>query len=83
MNVNNCIIKIITYTISIDWYNPYKVLDNGKSTGSGFFIKDNYISKEKVKETCNDIITFIRITCGCCNDIGRKFMKEHNLKKSI
>ena len=43
MNINNCVVKIISYTISIDWYNPYKVLNNDKSTGSGFFIKDNYI----------------------------------------
>lgn len=58
-------------------YYTYDIEENSN------IIKDNYISKEKVKVDCNDITTFMRITCGCCNDIGRKFMKEHNLKKSI
>jgi len=58
-------------------YYTYDIEENSN------IIKDNYIKKEKVKEKCNNITTFIRITCGCCNDIGRKFMKEHNLKKSI
>jgi hypothetical protein len=43
MNLNNSIIKIITYTIDYNWYNPYKISDDNKSTGTGFFISNNYI----------------------------------------
>lgn len=95
MNVNNCIIKIITYTISIDWYNPYKVLDNGKSTGSGFFIKDNYIiTCAHVIDKASSILftlpssgrkTYEAVVVGICydNDIAllkpKKYISNFNL----
>lgn len=58
-------------------YYTYDIQENSN------IIKDNYIAKEKIKDKCKDIITFMRITSGCCNDIGRKFMEKNKLKKSI
>jgi len=56
-------------------YYTYDIEENSN------IIKNNYIKKEKVKDKCKDITTFVRITCGCCNDIGRKFMDKYNLEK--
>ena len=44
-------------------------------------ILDNYIKKETVKHLIKDKITFIRITCSSCYDIGRSYMEEQELKK--
>lgn len=46
-------------------------------------IKNNYIDKNKINTFFKDKPTFIRITCGCSNDIGRSFMKKYNLEKKI
>ena len=44
-------------------------------------ILGNYIKKERIKHRIKDKITFIRITCSSCYDIGRSYMEEQNLKK--
>lgn len=44
-------------------------------------IKDNYIANADVKSHFQSDITFIRITCGFSNDIGRKYMEDHEMKK--
>lgn len=44
-------------------------------------ISKNYIKKERVKHQIKDKITFIRITCASCYDIGRNYMEEQQLKK--
>tara|TARA_B100001063_G_scaffold138607_1_gene129480 strand:+ start:9298 stop:10194 length:897 start_codon:yes stop_codon:yes gene_type:complete len=59
-------------------YYTYDIEENSN------IIKDNYISKKKVKENCNNTITFMRITCGYCVggvNYGRNFMKKYNLEK--
>ena len=58
--------------------NSYYTYDIEENTN---IIKNNYIEKEKVKDNCKDINTFMRITCSCCHDIGRKFMKKYHLEK--
>ena len=43
MSINNSVVKLISFNIDFDWFNPYKVLNDTTSTGSGFFISDKYI----------------------------------------
>jgi len=43
MSINNSIVKLISFNIDFDWFNPYKILEDTTSTGSGFFINKNYI----------------------------------------
>lgn len=40
MDPSTSIIKIISQDISIDWYNPYKIIYEGQSIGTGFFINN-------------------------------------------
>jgi len=44
-NLNNieAIVRIEAFNTTLDYFNPYKNLDEYKSTGTGFFIKENFI----------------------------------------
>ena len=56
----------------------YYTYDNNVNSN---IIKDNYINNGDVKYKFKDIITFYRITCGFCIDIGRDYRNKINLVK--
>lgn len=62
--------KFLTYKNS---YYTYDLLNENN------FILDRYIENSKVAEFIKDKITFIRVTCSSCSDIGRDFMKKYNI----
>jgi len=46
------------------------------------FILDKYIDKNDILEFFNNKITFIRVTCSSCSDLGRNFMKKYDIEKN-
>ena len=58
--------------------NSYYTYDNEETNN---IIKENCIKKEIIKDKCENIVTFMRITTGICCDYGRDFMKKYNLEK--
>jgi hypothetical protein len=46
------------------------------------FILDKYIDKKDILKFIKDKITFIRVTCSSCSDLGRNFMKNYDIEKN-
>jgi hypothetical protein len=86
-NIQN--ITVINKNIKKDYFNQeflckdksYYTYHNEKYN---IFKNKKYLDKDKIKEFCENIITFIRISPSFCIDgvnYGRNFMEKNNLKK--